>query len=99
MAETSVGAEPGPEQSVPATAQGWRLATLAQSHGMTPLEPVSNERPDDQNGNRQQPYIPTGPERGVMHDVSSSLCSHEESKHHTVVRCTEIASRLVENLQ
>lgn len=69
------------------------LAPFAQTYGMTPLKPVSNERPDDKNGNRQQPDIPTRPERGIVHDDFSSLCAGSESKPHTVVCSVEEACR------
>lgn len=68
------------------------LAPLAQSHGMTPVKPVSNKRSDDKHGNSQQPYIPTRPKRGVVHDDPPICVLHEESKHHTVVGFAEGSS-------
>lgn len=52
---------------------GMTLSSSTHSRGLSALDPVAYEDADDKGGKRQQPQIPTCPERGVVHDYPSNV--------------------------
>ncbi len=60
-------------RSVFGDGEGVVSAPPSHSHGLSSLHPIPDEGADDQRGKRQQPDIPTCPERRVVHDPSSTV--------------------------